>query len=1184
MLRYLTLIILLLVGFKNSQAQTFTWNGNVPILDLQSDTILIPVSGLPTVIDSNFGIAHVCINITHTYDNDLVIKLFSADDDSVTLIQGIGGANNDFIGTCMGMDGTLFSNATAPYSGIFIPVGDLSELNDGHDPNGVWKLVVTDVANADTGSIHMVSIEFTNNPPMSGSLGGSPTGTYLCATCTCPNNAPSCDLLPDMTSSAKEIQLSVIETPGALQIANATPNIGIGPLEIYAIDSCFCDNTPVPCTTTTCPPGQQLKKAIKQRIYQKVAGTDTLNYYDHLAGMMTYHPTHGHLHVDSFVSYTLRTATSNPDATTWPIVATGTKQSFCLINIGSCSGNVGECKDGAGNTVTTVMNHGLGFHSGCGTTQGIYAGYYDVYGVGLNEPIPLNNVCNGNYYIVSITDPLNFFLESDETNNWVAVPVTLTQQNPAPIITASGPTSFCNGDSVILTCNASSNYLWSNGATTQSITVNTAGTFHVTVNCGTSSSTSTPITTSVISPSSTAAVSIAITAGSNPSCAGMPITFTATAVNGGSNPTFIWYVDGVVVGGNSSTLTYSFSTGNQIVHCTMISSSGCLLNTTGISNDITINLTTCYCIPVYGTTATSGCMDGDLIWRFKLNTLDNLTGSSCPSGIAGYYDYTSSTNPALTTILQAGTSYTATVTAGQFAEGYRAWIDYNNDGVFSASEVIGYTPLVVGSGQLGVIGSSGNFTVTLPCNAPAGPHRLRVRCAYNISGIALDPCAFINNYGEVEDYLITIVAAPTCSAPSNLSATAITNSGATLAWTLGCTETLWNVHITFPGMGAPISGNGSNPGVTNPYIATGLKAGTTYEYWVQAHCGINNTSVWVGPFNFTTLVNCAIQPGISLTQPIVIGEVPCVAYPYLTSTTNSTGSCFTNNYTGANNQASADVWFQFTVANTSTVQISTCGSGFDTYLHVLNASGTQLLFNDDNGPACNTLQASISSTLSPGTYYIVAEGYNTNTGTIQLKVNTTQICPTLSGKCYLQGYYNTAGLMYNVLYLQGKESNPASTNVDTINVMLKSSTFPYATQYSVKTLLQTNGTFICNFPQMVLGSSYYIVLKHRNALETWSASAVPFALSTAYDFTTSLSMAFGDNQTSLSGGVYGLYSGDINQDGAIDGFDFNAMEPDIILGTSGYLASDLNGDGIVDAFDFLLVEQWITNGVGSIAP
>ncbi|MFN3916687.1 MAG: LamG-like jellyroll fold domain-containing protein [Flavobacteriales bacterium] len=48
-------------------------------------------------------------------------------------------------------------------------------------------------------------------------------------------------------------------------------------------------------------------------------------------------------------------------------------------------------------------------------------------------------------------------------------------------ITANGSLSFCTGDNVELTATTASSYLWSNGATTQSIIVNTSGTFSVTV-------------------------------------------------------------------------------------------------------------------------------------------------------------------------------------------------------------------------------------------------------------------------------------------------------------------------------------------------------------------------------------------------------------------------------------------------------------------------------------------------------------------------------------------------------------------------------------------------------------------------------------------------------------------------------------------------------------------------------
>ncbi|MFN3939386.1 MAG: hypothetical protein ACK4IY_02285, partial [Chitinophagales bacterium] len=63
-----------------------------------------------------------------------------------------------------------------------------------------------------------------------------------------------------------------------------------------------------------------------------------------------------------------------------------------------------------------------------------------------------------------------------------SVPTTVTvYPNPTPIIVPSGPTEFCEGGSVTLTASAAASYLWSNGATTQSITVSDAGCYTVTV-------------------------------------------------------------------------------------------------------------------------------------------------------------------------------------------------------------------------------------------------------------------------------------------------------------------------------------------------------------------------------------------------------------------------------------------------------------------------------------------------------------------------------------------------------------------------------------------------------------------------------------------------------------------------------------------------------------------------------
>lgn len=64
----------------------------------------------------------------------------------------------------------------------------------------------------------------------------------------------------------------------------------------------------------------------------------------------------------------------------------------------------------------------------------------------------------------------------------VAAPVTVTV-NPLPTatITPAGPTSFCQGDSVDLTANNASSYLWSDGDTTNKIVVGNSGSFSVTI-------------------------------------------------------------------------------------------------------------------------------------------------------------------------------------------------------------------------------------------------------------------------------------------------------------------------------------------------------------------------------------------------------------------------------------------------------------------------------------------------------------------------------------------------------------------------------------------------------------------------------------------------------------------------------------------------------------------------------
>ncbi|MFT3796230.1 GEVED domain-containing protein [Flavobacterium sp.] len=269
-----------------------------------------------------------------------------------------------------------------------------------------------------------------------------------------------------------------------------------------------------------------------------------------------------------------------------------------------------------------------------------------------------------------------------------------------------------------------------------------------------------------------------------------------------------------------------------------------------LERSFTTNANIVYCVP----TSSFGCTDGDVIARVQLNTLDNNSGTGCPSAGAGYSDYTS--NGALTTELQAGSAYSCTVFAGQYSEAYAAWIDYNDDGFFdNATERIGYSlGLVTGSGVAGQLGSSASFPIAIACNPPTGPHRLRVRAMYDVGGVQatsgaqVTPCT-VNQYGEIEDYIITITEAAACPQPSALGASNVTATSADLHWTIGCAETSWEVAVQLAGSGVPTSG--TTWGSTT-YPASGLTAGAVYEFYVRANCGlVDGVSLWTGPFIFT---------------------------------------------------------------------------------------------------------------------------------------------------------------------------------------------------------------------------------------------------------------------------------------------------------------------------------------------
>jgi hypothetical protein len=155
---------------------------------------------------------------------------------------------------------------------------------------------------------------------------------------------------------------------------------------------------------------------------------------------------------------------------------------------------------------------------------------------------------------------------------------------------------------------------------------------------------------------------------------------------------------------------------------------------------------------------------------------------------------------------------------------------------------------------------------------------------------------------------------------------------------------------------------------------------------------------------------------------------------------------------------------------------------------------------------------------------------------------------------------------------------------DTITVELRNNTVPYTLVESKNIVLGATGTASPLFTTAVNGTSYYIVLKHRNSLETWSAAPQTFSSSAlSYDFTTAATQAYGSNMI-LVGTKWCLYNGDANLDGAVDALDMIAIDNDVANFIIGYISTDINGDGAVDALDMIICDNNTANFVAAIKP
>ncbi|MBK9227445.1 MAG: FG-GAP repeat protein [Ignavibacteria bacterium] len=208
-------------------------------------------------------------------------------------------------------------------------------------------------------------------------------------------------------------------------------------------------------------------------------------------------------------------------------------------------------------------------------------------------------------------------------------------------------------------------------------------------------------------------------------------------------------------------------------------------------------------------------------------------------------------------------------------------------------------------------------------------------------------------------------------------------------------------------------------------------------------------------------------------------------------------------------------------------------------------------------------------------YRIAAEDVHGNISGQSNPATVTLISSTVIVKVIPEGYYisNTDELSAG----------------DTVKAFLHEIVSPFSRIDSAKSFIDPV-TLSCSFRFYDAPSGmYYIAVKHRNTIETWSkpgGELITVAATMNYDFTSNSSKAYGNNMVQVDATPvrFAIYSGDVNQDGTVDATDVSAIDNDASNFVGGYVATDLTGDDFVDGTDFAIADNNAANFVSTVRP
>lgn len=533
---------------------------------------------------------------------------------------------------------------------------------------------------------------------------------------------------------------------------------------------------------------------------------------------------------------------------------------------------------------------------------------------------------------------------------------------PTAVITAGGPTTFCQGGSVVLTATGGTSYTWSNStSTSNTLTVSTPGVYTVTAtNANGCTATSAPVTVTV-----NALPVVAAIAGANDVCVG------STSILTNATPSGVWTSSNAAVATVSATGTVTGVTaGSATINYTVTNASGCvtttsmLVNVNAVPVNIPIGGPNTVCV---GATITNFATPGG-VWSSSNVSVATVAQNGIITGVGAgtaTISYTI-TNAAgcsntVTKVVTVNALPTVAVAANgplTFCQGGSVTLTASGGTSYAWDNSTITTPART-------ITTSGTYTVTVTnangCFATSAPVVVNVLALPNAaiastgSTICLGNTVTLTASGGVS-YAWSNGAQTAATTVNNSNTYTVTVTGAN-----GCTNTASNVVTVNANPAVVTTANGPLTFCQGGSVTLNATGAASY-IWSNGTLGSSNIITQSGTY-YVQGTNAAGCTSNSAVVTVTVLPTPVVA-----ALTGSNTVCEASTIT-LSSATPGGVW---TSSNGFVATVNNSG-----VVTGMNAGTTTITYTLSNGACNSSVSASVTVLNSPATPVITAAGPTT---------------------------------------------------------------------------------------------------------------------------------------------------------------------------------------------------------------